>query len=291
MQVIQLTLSQIHIDKDFNVREKRNFGDVDGLAQQIVKDGQLNPIQVGTPISGTGTPSDGKYPLIAGFRRVEAIKKIARANGGEAAVFAVVVDKEESERAWINLAENVSRNDLTDYEKAKGLNRMVEQFGWKASRIAERFGITEDGEKVKGMSPSHIGNLVNAFGKLSPAALEAWSKGQLTTEGAFRLKTKAHDEQDLMLPYVKGKGGAALISAIDDYERGDEPEAVESADGKKKRSKPGNVAKQRCLAWAKEEGLDDIVAVFRWLDGKGGKTLKLSGGQVFDPKKTEETEE
>lgn len=288
MQVVTLNLSQLAVDKDFNVRESKNYGDIDSLATQIGKDGQLNPIQVGP------ADADGKFPVIAGFRRVAAIRKLSR-GGQDIPVFAVVIDKEESERAWLNLTENLAREDLTSYERAKGLARMVESFGWKPAQIASRFGVSEDGTKVKGMSPSNISNLVTAFGKLSDKCLEAWSKGQVTTEGAFALKGyQTHEEQDELLPYVKGKSGAALVQAIEDFENGGEVAGGSSdsdEDKPRKRSKPGPVTIRKAIAWAKENNLDEVVIALKWVIGQGGKKLKISDDVMFDPKAKDEDED
>lgn len=287
MQVLTLNLSQLAVDKDFNVREARNYGDIDSLAAQIKTDGQLNPIQV-APAN-----AEGKFPVIAGFRRVAALRKLSR-SGEDIPVFAVVIDKEEAERAWVNLTENMAREDLTSFERAKGLARMVESFGWKPAQIAARFGTAEDGAKVKGMSPSNISNLVTAYAKLSEKCLDAWSKGQVTTEGAFALKGyQTHAEQDELLPYVKGKSGAALVEAIEAFEKGDEAEASgddTEGEGKRKRAKPGPVTIRKALAWAKANELEEVVAALKWVVGQGGKKLKISDELIFDPKAKDEEE-
>ena|SRR3990167_3248112 len=284
MQVVQLNISQIAADKDFNVRETKNYGDLDSLATQILVDGQRNPIEVG--------PQDetGKYPLISGFRRVAAIRKIAKGNGGDHEVFVIIREKvEPAEAAWSNLVENIQRNDLTSYEIAKGLARMKTAHSWSPADIVKRMGVKDDGASVKGMSKSNVTNLVSAFETLSPKALDAWQKEQLNNEAVFRLKTeKDHDTQNEMLPYIKGKSGSALVEAIAAFEQGDAPEAAPAdSDGKKKRKKPGHATRVRCEAWAKAEGLDDVVAVFRWLEGKSGVRLKV-GGKEFDPKAKED---
>lgn len=284
MQTIELNLNQLEVDKDFNIREAKNYGDIDSLATQIANDGQLNPIQVGPQTA------DGKFPVIAGFRRVAALKKIAR-SGTNLPVFAVIIDKEEAERAWLNLTENLAREDLTTYERAKGLARMVESFGWKPQQIAARFGVDETGAKVKGMSQSNIFNLVGAFKQLSPTCLDAWSKGHITVEGAFSLKGyKTHEEQDEVLPYVKGKGGANLVQAIEEFEQGDAITPTTETTGKKTRGKPGPVTIRKALAWAKEEKLDDVVACLKWVIGQGGKKLKVAGLE-YDPKAIDSDEE
>lgn len=281
MQVVELKLSQIHVDKDWNVREARNYGDIDSLASLIASEGQRTPIEV-----GPATP-EGKHPVITGFRRVAAVRKLSRETGQEHHILAVIVDKEEAEKAWLNLTENLAREDLTTFERAKGLARLVNDFGWTEKDIAKRFGASDkdDGKEVKGLSEPNVRNLVSGFNKLSPKCLEAWSKDLIKVEAVNRIKAKDHEEQDDILPYIKGKSGDKLLQAIEEYEAGaDAPSVAEDTENtKKKRAKPGPATVRKALAWAKEGEHDDVVAVLKWVLGQGGKKLKVAG-QEFDPK-------
>lgn len=287
MQVIQLSVSQLSVDKDFNVRESKNYGDIDALAAQIAQDGQSTPIEVG-PLDATS----GKYPVVSGFRRVAAIRKIVK-NGADVPVFAVVIDKESAEQAWHNLKENMAREDLTGFEQAKGMARMVNEYGWTQADLIRRFGISETGEKAKGMSQSHVSNMVSAFRDLSPKCLDAWSAGKINTEAALKLKArKDHEEQDALLPLVKGKSGGALIDAVAQFDRGDDIEAADEGASddegaaKKRTKKPGPATLRLALAWAKENGDETAIAVLRWVTGSV-KRLTI-GKDTFDPNASEE---
>jgi ParB family chromosome partitioning protein len=104
-EAMYLPINEIRIGKRVRIDE----GDILTLMQSLKKFGQLNPIIV-----------DSDYELIAGFRRLEAAKRL-----GWSTVKAIVVEgPTDAEKIEIELEENLQRKDLTDEEVAEGTRRL-----------------------------------------------------------------------------------------------------------------------------------------------------------------------
>jgi len=100
------------------------------LAASIKRSGLMQPIVV----RSTGNP--GQWELVAGERRLRAVKSI-----GQAEVPALVVEATDQEAAELALIENVHREDLNPIERATGLLKLHEGFGLTHQQLAERVGL------------------------------------------------------------------------------------------------------------------------------------------------------
>ena len=104
------------------------------LAESIRAIGQLQPVLVREKFK-----PDGKldfYELIAGERRWRAHEMNAMPE-----ILAVVTKATDAEMAIMALAENISRDDLSDYEIAQSVLKAEKQFK-KRSHLAEELGIS-----------------------------------------------------------------------------------------------------------------------------------------------------
>lgn len=93
------------------------------------REGQLSPILV------RQHPSGKDYQVIFGNRRLEAAKKL-----GWKAINASVVNASDSETLLIALAENLERDDFSDYEKAMLMEELHVKEGKSYGEIAESLG-------------------------------------------------------------------------------------------------------------------------------------------------------
>ena len=101
-----------------------------GLMSSIRDVGVLSPILV----SDTG---NGEYMLVCGARRLMAARLI-----GAKTIPAVVMEGvEESERLWLQISENIQREDLLPLEKAEAIRRYKVMTGESTQQIANRLGI------------------------------------------------------------------------------------------------------------------------------------------------------
>ncbi len=90
-------------------RIRRHLGDIEALMESLKKHGQLNPIII-----------NRSYELIAGFRRLEAAKRL-----GWKSIEAVILDKgSEEDKLEIEIEENIQRQDLSPEELSQGWQRL-----------------------------------------------------------------------------------------------------------------------------------------------------------------------
>lgn len=110
-------------------RQRKDLGDITGLAASIRRVGLIQPIAV-TPLS------DGRYKLQAGERRLRAHQNL-----GLTMIYAkLLTDLPIEEQELIELEENVRRKDLSWQEQVKAVARYValaNEAGKSDSSVAE----------------------------------------------------------------------------------------------------------------------------------------------------------
>jgi ParB family chromosome partitioning protein len=101
------------------------------LKDSISSAGVLQPIAV------RKNPDDsGRYQLIAGERRTIAARSL-----GLKEIPAVILKVDDSDLAAQSLAENIVRDDLSDFEIGTALSRMLTEFPSKV-QLAQSFGVS-----------------------------------------------------------------------------------------------------------------------------------------------------
>lgn len=124
-----LEVSQIVQGK--NIRNERD-SEILELADSIEKQGLINPITV-------QKRDDGKYIVIAGHRRFEAIKKL----GLPHVECNILEDLNEKEIILAQIAENCQRKQMSASELVDIFEDMKKRFHMTQSAIAVRFGKTD----------------------------------------------------------------------------------------------------------------------------------------------------
>jgi ParB family chromosome partitioning protein len=111
----------IYADENWNCRDPFTDQSVMELAQQIRENTLQHPIQV-QPVSEVlyNIPEPFQYRLIAGFRRLAAVKLLKWPT--IPAFIRKGLSEEEARR--VNFTENVERQELTMMEQARGLARL-----------------------------------------------------------------------------------------------------------------------------------------------------------------------
>lgn len=97
------------------------------LAESIEENGVIQPLVV--------RPAGESYTLIAGERRLRAAKRV-----GLEDVPAVVRDVDGAEAYALALVENVQREDLNPVEEAEAYGRLLDEFEFTQSELAEQVG-------------------------------------------------------------------------------------------------------------------------------------------------------
>lgn len=128
---------------------RRVFGEdeIRTLADSIAEVGLIQPIVVRKTVPSRDSFHEDKggaksvptrdtyYQIVAGERRWRAHQLL-----GHAEIKAVVSDVADADMALMALAENLDREDLTDYETSKAIARVKREFKSK-TRLAEAIGI------------------------------------------------------------------------------------------------------------------------------------------------------
>jgi ParB family chromosome partitioning protein len=102
------------------------------LADSINEIGLLQPITV-------RKLDNQKYELIAGERRLRAHQLL-----GKSVIEAIIIDANNEEASLLTLAENLKRQDLTDYEIFIGLNSLDEKLKKNKQRLANSLGLNRE---------------------------------------------------------------------------------------------------------------------------------------------------
>lgn len=114
-----------------NIRNERD-SEILELADSIDKQGLINPITV-------QKRDDGKYEVIAGHRRFEAIKRL----GYPHVECNILDDLNEKEIILAQIAENCQRKQMSAYELVDTFEDLKERFKMNQTAIAKQFGKSE----------------------------------------------------------------------------------------------------------------------------------------------------
>ena len=110
-----------------NIRNERDTS-IQELADSIERNGLINPIMV-KPIGS------GKYEVIAGHRRFEAVKRL-----GLPHIECNVTDEtSEKDLMLAQIAENVQRKDMSALELVECFDEMKKRYGINQNQIARLF--------------------------------------------------------------------------------------------------------------------------------------------------------
>jgi ParB/RepB/Spo0J family partition protein len=132
----QIDTSLIIDDAKFNCRGNFTDSSVMELRNSIKRDGLLQPIVV-------SPRPDGKYDLVAGFRRFRAIKQLDWES-----VPANVQVLDEKQKTRINLLENMKRKDLNILQEAWGVEHFA-KLGVTPQMIADELNVSTQWVNVR----------------------------------------------------------------------------------------------------------------------------------------------
>lgn len=180
--VSSVRLSDIEPDRN---QPRKSFDEeaLQALADSIAAHGVLQPLVV----RNAARPEDdestkellkGKYRIISGERRWRASKM-----AGLTEVPVVVKELNDTEASAIMLVENLQREDLNPVEVARGLKRLIDEFGLTQEETAKIVGISRP-------------NLTNSLRLLSlpPNVLDFLASGDITAGHARTLLPLGSEE-------------------------------------------------------------------------------------------------
>lgn len=181
--MFSVPVDMIVVDPEHNYTDS-DRGDIAALAASIAESGVHNPVRC-------YKDGDGKYVLIAGFRRMAAV---AMVNKGKKSLVVekipVIVEDRYSNDADHDISqmlENAHREDATPIQRAGAYRKMIDVHGLDEGEIAKRLG--EKPENVKRL----LGILA------APSVIrKAVENGQLSVTAAAAIVAKHKDDADGM---------------------------------------------------------------------------------------------
>lgn len=208
--LVEIGLEQI--EETGNVRKSYTPEEINELAKSILKCGLINPITVKKmEIDENGIQ---KYELIAGHRRIRAIKKLQSDGYDFSRVKATIIT---GNKDILQLVENVQRQDLTAEDKETALLELVKK-GMTQKEISEELG-----KPLSWVSDTLAGNRVRE----NLTAQDIDTTG-ISTPALSQLRSIPKEELPEAIAEVKKEGSTvkAATKVLKDY--------------RKKTSKPDN---------------------------------------------------
>lgn len=273
---MRIPVRNVVIDYAFNVRSKttdmegskdKGYRAIKELADDIKSNGQIQPVLV-RPLD------DGRYFLIAGFRRMDALKML-----GAEFVDAKIEAGDDLRAYLLNLKENVNRDDLTTYDIAVRCTLLRDRFKLEVPQISKELAGGTD-YKGEGMSAGYIRNLMRAADSLHPKILADWKVSKIPTDKVVRWAAMDKDEQ--VNEWEDWRGGKEPAKDGEEKEKGSS-----GPSGKKIKRATENMLKDAIKAVQASSKLgetasDSMIAALSFALGKV-KSLRLGSIVVYDP--------
>jgi ParB family transcriptional regulator, chromosome partitioning protein len=198
VEMLSVPLDSVLVAAEENMRRfASDPGGIEGLARNIAKVGQLQPVVV-KRLADEEQANGYLFKLVAGYRRMAALELLK-----DRPVLVRVIGERE---VLANLAENLERSDanLMDYSLAIKTMRRMEM---PDKEIAENF----PNGKGKHMSASWVSQ-VGYFMELRPSIQKGIAEGKLPLRVARQLRGLTDEEQDALITEslsAENKGDAA----------------------------------------------------------------------------------
>ena len=173
-----LSLDRVRPGK-YQPRSKMDAASLAELADSIREQGVMQPILV-RPVDG------GRFEIVAGERRWRAAQQAGRRQ-----IPALVKNVPDQSALAVALIENIQREDLNPIEEAKGLKRLIDEFGLTHEAAA----------KAVGRSRSAVSNLLRLNALAGPVQ-------EYLLEGALEM---GHARALLALPAAQQAGAAVRV--------------------------------------------------------------------------------
>lgn len=173
-KVLQLPVSEI-IPNPHQPRTEFDYSDITSLAESICQNGILQPLSV--------RKVDKGYELIAGERRLRAAKLVKLKY-----VPCIVLNISERTSAILALVENIQRQDLSFFDEANAIEKLISYYG-----------MTQEDAAIKlGKAQSTIANKLRIL-KLSDEEKELIIKFNLTERHARAMLRLANKEERMII--------------------------------------------------------------------------------------------
>jgi len=109
-------------------RKRFDFDELEGLAQSIRQNGIIQPIAV-------RVNEKGQYELISGERRLRASRLV-----GITRIPCIIMEANDSKSALFALIENTQRTDLSFFEEAVAIDKLINEYGMSRDEVCKKLG-------------------------------------------------------------------------------------------------------------------------------------------------------
>ena len=220
-QIVMLPLTKLH-SSPYQPRQHFDPEEINSLVRSIIHDGLL------APILAQHDHEQGGYIILAGQRRVEAYRQLEHDT-----IPAVVLDRDANPAA-IPMIENLLRVDLTPFERAKGVFRLMKKEGYTQEMVADRLGQSQESvsqllslrrlsqevrqklRTCRGPALSLLVELATCDEAVQAKLWHQMESGEIRTVKELRAAKKAqqHSAQDKAQPRQSTKIPAKLLGKI-----------------------------------------------------------------------------
>jgi ParB-like chromosome segregation protein Spo0J len=180
-----LPLTQIEDDATFRLRPE---GDVAGLAQSIARSGQLVPIEV-------RLRGPGRWQLVAGFRRVAALKLLRR----EKVLARLHDDLGDEEALALALVDDLAHRVLSR-EELEALRGDLQRRGWYGAAAQEAVERAL-GEAPPPPEPEELD--LDVFSRDLASLFDAWADVEPAVQEQIRAQLRYNRD---LLPFLEQPG-------------------------------------------------------------------------------------
>ena len=193
-RVVQIPISEI-VPNPHQPRTEFDYNDISSLAESICQNGILQPLSV--------RKVDRGYELIAGERRLRAAKLVQLRY-----VPCIILDISARTSAVLALVENIQRQDLSFFDEANAIEKLISYYGMTQ----------EDAALKLGKAQSTIANKLRIL-KLSDEEKELITKFNLTERHARALlRLGSKEELEIINRVIKFNLNVERTEqAIDEY--------------------------------------------------------------------------
>jgi ParB family chromosome partitioning protein len=207
-----VSISEIDANPD---QPRKEMTRIEELAESIREKGILEPILV--------RPTDNdRYEIIAGERRFLAARKVGLQN-----VPCVEVDVDDRGSLEISLIENLQRSELTPFEEAEAIARLVEEFDYTHAQISRKMG----------RARSSITEILS-LNRLPASVKDACRRADITTKSTLMEIVRQPDEESMLELVRLVAEGRLPRDAVRDWTRQRSQEEARTGGGRSRRPRP-----------------------------------------------------
>jgi len=206
---MSISLSSIQLHDTFKHRATENLN-LDDLIASIKEHGLIHPPTVRFV--------SGRFELIAGFRRFNAIRKL----GWKSTLFNAI-EMDDKEAMSVSLTENAGRKDLTPIEEARAFQTAIEKVGMLSKEVAAAAGKSESyiSNRIKLLTLDESARDLVDQGKITPGhaehalfILQDYPKLQ-----ARIAKNIVKEDQDIMTAKARAKNELHAQKRLEDLQK------------------------------------------------------------------------